>query len=128
MVIEMEYINLKNKPKLLNEAQKLFAYTNFDIDDSFSKNIKKCKIIYLKVIDSLCQNIENANNNNGIIRTKYQNTSYTYLSDINLLNSYFYDLKIINNKDYLSVCKIIDNCRNILKEWIKESSDDCINR
>mgnify|MGYP003571581263 CR=1 FL=1 len=67
-----------------------------------------------------------ANNSEKSIRKKYQTSALLNISEIDFLITYFYDLKIITKKRYLSVIRILSNIKGLLGGWMNEANQKCI--
>ncbi len=105
---------------LLKECKRLFIYSDLYVYENFPKAKKHLKIMYFDECEELIENIIMANNSEKSIRKKYQVNALLNISKIDFLITYFYDLKIVHKKRYLSVIRILSNVKGLLIGWINE--------
>ena len=112
----------KDNFRLLKECKRLFIYSDIYVYENFPKAKKHLKIMYFDECKDLIDNIIMANNSEKSIRKKYQTSALLNISEIDFLITYFYDLKIITKKRYLSVIRILSNIKGLLGGWINETN------
>ncbi len=103
---------------LLKESKKLFYYSDNYIYENFPRNKRHLKIQYMNYLNSLLENIILANYSDGSIKKKYQKNCLLYVSLLDFQLSYFFDIKLIEKKRYLSSIKILSNVKALLMGWI----------
>ena len=111
----------KDNFKLLKESKRLFIYSDIYVYANFPKSKKHLKILYFDECNALIDNIMMANNSEKNIRKKYQNSALLNISKIDFLITYFYDLRIITKRRYLSVIRMLSNIKGLLGGWINET-------
>ena len=114
-----DYLSLKTDSfNLIKEAKRLFIYIDLYVYENFPKNKKHLKVLCFDEITNYIKNIILANNSSGNIRLKYQNNALLNISVIDFLITYFYDLKIINKRRYLSALRLLNINKKLLTGWI----------
>lgn len=112
----------KDNFRLLKESKRLFIYSDIYVYENFPKAKKHLKIMYFDECKALIDNVIMANNSEKSIRKKYQTNALLNISEIDFLITYFYDLKIVNKKRYLSVIRILSTIKGLIGGWMNEAN------
>ncbi len=114
------YVSIKDNFTLLREVKRLIVYSDIYVYTNFPKAKKHIKIGYFDELNDLFKNILRANYTNGNIRGKYQIDGLVNVSYLDFYINYLYDLKIINNRRYSSLLRILGDIKKLLYGWINE--------